>query len=250
VRTVLKSTTWASLAGIVVIVLAWHLFVAAGMVSAFIVPSPAEVWSAGLTLAREERLAHSFLLTLGITFTATFVAALIGVFGGLLLYRHRLFGLAYESWLGALFSAPLILFYPLFMVIFGRSHVTLIVMGVLAGVIPILMKTREGLMSVRPVLINVARSFKMSESQIFRKVLLPAAIPTIFTGLRLGFIYAMINVVAMEYLANFGGVGFLVGEMYDRFDIPAMYAAMFFVITVSVVGFWSTERLERWLLKI
>lgn len=249
-RSFLSPTVWAALAGIVVITLLWHAMVLAGLVSPFIVPSPVDVWSAGFTLAAEERLAQSFAVTLIVTFTATVIAALIGVCGGWLLYRYPLFGTAYESWLGALFSSPLILLYPLFMVIFGRGYTTLIVMGVLAGVIPILMKTREGLVGVRPVLINVARSLNMSDALIFRKVLLPAAIPTIFTGLRLGFIYTMINIVAVEYLANFGGLGFLVGEMHDRFDIPGMYAAMLFVIAVSVVGFVSTERLEKWLLKV
>ncbi|MES2534231.1 MAG: ABC transporter permease subunit [Pseudomonadota bacterium] len=248
-RSVFQASTLSGLAGIVIIVLCWHVAVAAGLVSPFLVPPPAEVWRAGFNLFNEERLAHAFTLTLVVTFSATAIAALLGVCGGWLLYRYRLFGMAYESWLGALFSAPLILLYPLFMVIFGRGYTTLVVMGVLAGVIPILMKTREGLAGVRPVLINVARSLNMSDALIFRKVLLPAAVPTIFTGLRLGFIYTMINIVAVEYLANFGGLGFLVGEMYDRFDIPAMYAAMLFVITVSIVGFWSTERLEKWLLK-
>jgi NitT/TauT family transport system permease protein len=244
-----RATTLAGLAGLVVIVLIWHMIVAQEWVSAFIVPPPAEVWAAGFTLAKEERLLNSFLLTLGVSFAATAIATAIGVSGGWLLYRYRMLGVAYESWLGALFSAPLILFYPLFMVIFGRGYTTLIVMGVFAGVIPILLKTWEGLSGVRPVLINVARSFNMSDTMVFRKVMLPAAIPTIFTGLRLGFIYTMINVVALEYLANFGGLGFLVGEMYDRFDIPAMYAAVVFVIGVSIIGFWSSERLEQWLLK-
>ncbi|MGC2518130.1 MAG: ABC transporter permease subunit [Burkholderiales bacterium] len=219
--------------------------VRAGAVSPFAAPPPSEVWKAGIMLFREERLAQAFLLTLGLVFAATLAAAAAGLAAGWLLYRHTALGRAYESWLAALFSAPLILFYPLFLVLFGRTLLTIVVIGFLAGVIPIIMKSREGLIAVPQVLVNVARSFKMRERDIFFKVLLPSALPTIFTGLRLGFIYATINVVAIEYLANFGGLGFMVGEMYDRFDIPAMYASVVFVIAVSVVGFYAAEKIER-----
>jgi NitT/TauT family transport system permease protein len=221
--------------------------VKAGWVSAFTVSPPTEIFKAGVNLFREERLLQSFVLTLGLTFAATFSAAAIGLLAGWFLYKYASFGRAYESWLGALFSAPLILLYPLFLVLFGRSLFTVVFMGFLAGVIPVIMKTREGLLAVPRVLIDVAHSFNLRERDVFRKVMLPSALPTIFTGLRLGFVFATINVVAVEYLANFGGLGFLVGEMYDRFDIPAMYAAVVFVVAVSALGFYAAERAERWL---
>lgn len=243
----MRTSTLLSLAGIVVIAILWQAAVATGLVSAYIMPPPTDVWRAGIVLVQEEKLGRAFLLTLGLTFAATASAAIVGIVAGWLLYRHRLFGIAYENWLGALFSAPLILFYPLFMVVFGRHYLAIVVMGTLAGLVPIIIKTREGLATVKPVLINVARSFNTPEATMVRKVLVPAALPTIFTGLRLGFIYAMINVVAMEYLANFGGLGFLVGEMYDRYNIPGMYAAMLFVIAVSIAGFALAERLQQWL---
>ncbi len=87
----------------------------------------------------------------------------------------------------------------------------------------------------------------MSRPQVFFKIMLPSALPTLFTGLRLGLIYAMICVVAVEYLVNLGGLGFLVGEMYDRFNIAGMYAAILAVVVVSVLFFDLTERAERWL---
>jgi len=156
-------------------------------------------------------------------------------------------GGAYENWIAALFSAPLILLYPMFLVVFGRTPAVCIAMGFLVGIIPVILKTREGFMDVKPVLVNVARSYGAGDAEILRTVLLPAARPAIFTGLRLCLIYAMINVVGIEFLANLGGLGFLVGEMFDRYDIPAMYAALICLILTSALFYTLTGRAERWL---
>src|SRR5256886_6838931 len=69
----------------------------------------------------------------------------------------------------------------------------------------------------------------------------------IFVGLRLGLIFALINVVGVEFLINFGGLGQLINDLAERYDLPAMYATIGFVILVSVVFFMSLERIERWL---
>ncbi len=75
----------------------------------------------------------------------------------------------------------------------------------------------------------------------------PSALPTIFVGIRLGLIFALINVVAVEFLINFGGLGQLINELAERYDLPGTYAAICFVMLVSIVFFIVTERAERWL---
>ena len=71
--------------------------------------------------------------------------------------------------------------------------------------------------------------------------------PTIFVGIRLGLMFALINVVAVEFLINFGGLGQLINDLAERYDLPGTYAAICFVILVSVVFFAAAERAERWL---
>ena len=70
------------------------------------------------------------------------------------------------------------------------------------------------------MLIDVGRSFQLTPAQQFRKILLPAALPSIFVGLRLGLIFAMINIVGVEFLINFGGLGQLINELAERYDLP------------------------------
>ena len=115
--------------------------------------------------------------------------------------------------MAALASAPLVLMYPLFLVIFGRSAWTIIMIAFVAALPPVILKTLEGLSGTRPVLINVGRSFKLTPSQLYWKILFPSALPTIFVGVRLGMIFALINIVGVEFLINFGGLGQLVNEL-------------------------------------
>jgi NitT/TauT family transport system permease protein len=237
----------AGLAAVAAFAVLLEATIAAGLIGGFVVAPPTAIAAALPRFFTEEAVGRAFLLTFASTFTAAALAALVGIPIGYALYRCRLLGRAYENWIGALFSAPLILLYPMFLVVFGRTPAVCIAMGFLVGIIPVILKTREGLLAARPVLINVARSFGASEREILRKVLLPAARPAIFTGLRLCLIYAMINVVGVEFLANLGGLGFLVGEMFDRYDIPAMYAALVCLILTSALFYTLTGRAERWL---
>jgi ABC-type nitrate/sulfonate/bicarbonate transport system permease component len=82
---------------------------------------------------------------------------------------------------------------------------------------------------------------------MFWKIMFPAAVPTIFNGIRLGIMYALVNVVAIEYLTDFGGLGRIVSDLYFRYEIPATYAAIGFVILVSVTFYWALGKVERWL---
>ena len=178
---------------------------------------------------------------------ASLMLAAVGIPLGVLLYRVRILRLACETWVAALAAAPIVLTYPLFLVIFGRSATTIVMIGFAAGVAPVILKTIEGLVSTRKVLIDVGRSFRLSASQQFWKILLPAALPSVFVGMKLGLIFAMINIVGIEFLINFGGLGHLINDLAERYDLPGTYGAICFVVLTSVVFFDVTERLERWL---
>src|SRR4029453_16608185 len=143
---------------------------------------------------------------------------LAGLVLGALMYRYRLVRLACETWVGALAAAPIVLMYPLFLVIFGRSTTTIVMIGFAAGLAPVILKTLEGLAGTRQVLLNVGRSFRVTTRQQFRLILLPAALPAMFVGVRLGLIFAMINIVGVEFLINFGGLGQLINELAERYD--------------------------------
>jgi NitT/TauT family transport system permease protein len=231
----------------IVVLILLELIVAAGLINPFAIPLPTDVLAALPRIFFEEHVPSRFLLTAGEAFSAGILVALAGVAIGVLLYRFVLLRQATETWVAAAASAPTALLYPLFLVIFGRNSATIVAMGFVAGLAPIILKTLEGLSTTRRVLINVGRSFNLTGSQQLWKILFPAALPTIFVGLRIGLIFTMLNIIGVEFLINFGGLGQLINEMADRYDVPGTYAAILYVVLISVMLFILIERLERWL---
>ena len=171
----------------------------------------------------------------------------VGVAVGVLLQRVSLLRQACETWVAAWAAAPIVLAYPLFMVIFGRNAITIIMIGFVAALPPVILKTIEGMAGTRKVLVDVGKSFNLTSAQQFWKILFPAALPTIFIGVRLGLIFALINIVGVEFLINYGGLGQLIEDLAERYDLGGTYAAICFVILVSVLFFMALERIERWL---
>jgi ABC-type nitrate/sulfonate/bicarbonate transport system permease component len=224
-----------------------ELLIRYGAINRYIVPMPSQIALAFERVIVEEDIFERFRLTFFEALMAGAMITVVGVAIGILLYRITLLRLATETWVAAMASAPTVLMYPLFLVIFGRSAWTIIMMGFVAGLPPVILKTIEGFAGTRRVLINVGRSFNLGPMQQFTKILLPAALPTIFVGVRLGLIFTLINVVGIEFLINFGGLGQLINDLSERYDLPGTYAAICFVILVSVLFFMITERIERWL---
>ena len=224
-----------------------ELAIRGGAINRFIVPLPSEILLAIPRIIVEENVLHRFWQTTQEILWSTLLLAVVGIPLGLLLYRVRILRLACETWVAALAAAPVVLTYPLFLVIFGRSATTIVMIGFAAGVAPVILKTIEGLVATRKVLIDVGRSFRLSPSQQFWKILLPAALPSVFVGMKLGLIFAMINIVGIEFLINFGGLGQLINELAERYDLPGTYGAICFVVLTSIVFFDVAERLERWL---
>jgi NitT/TauT family transport system permease protein len=234
-----------SVVTVLVAALVLEALVRGGFVNRFILPPPSEVLAAfhGPELAE---LPANFLVTLSSTVAALCAALVVGVPMGWIFYRFELTRRVGEDFVAAMASAPLILLYPLFMVLFGRSILTVILMAALTALPPIILKTSDGLRSTRRVLVNVGRSFNLGMFQLFWKIELPAAAPTIFNGVRLGLMVALISIVAIEFLINIGGLGRMISDLADAYEIPGMYA-MLFVVVVSMMTYYITEKVQKWL---
>ena len=239
--------TLVLVATVIALGLLWQGATMIGWIDPFVVPPPAEILASLPALVHEENLAGRFLTTFFEAAMAGLLAVAVGVPLGWLLHRQKIAGLAFEPWVASAAAAPLVLLYPLFLVLIGRNILTIIVMGAVAGLPAIVLKTKEGFDTVRPVLLNVAKSFALSRTQTARMVLLPSAVPTLANGVRLALVFALINIVGVEFLVNFGGLGQLIADLSDRYEIPAMYGAVLFVILVSITFFVLTERIERWM---
>ncbi len=237
------------LAGIAALLLLIEGLISVGLLNPFIVPKPSQVIGSFYRVVVEENVLERFVLTIKECLFAVALVTIVGVSIGVLLHRVSLLRQATETWVAAFASAPVVLMYPLFLVMFGRSALTIVMMGFAAGLPPVILKTIEGLSSTRRVLLAVGQSFKLTPRQMFWKIQLPSSLPAIFVGLKLGLIFALINIVGVEFLINFGGLGQLINDLAERYDLPGTYAAISFVVVVSVGFFMIAERAERWLIR-
>ncbi|HEY1504230.1 MAG TPA: ABC transporter permease subunit [Stellaceae bacterium] len=238
------------LAAIAVLLAVWQGLVMLGFGNPLVAPAPSDIAASFPQLITDEGLIQRFLQTFAEALVSAALAVVVGTAIGWWLHAKRWAGLAFESWVGSFAAAPLVLLYPLFLVFFGRNIGTIIVMSFLTALPSIVLKTKEGLDAIRRVLIDVGRSFRLTPAQLFWKIMLPAAIPTLCTGIRLGLVYALISVVGIEFLINFGGLGELIDDLAQRWEIPMMYGAISFVILTSICFFYLTERVERWLKRV
>jgi NitT/TauT family transport system permease protein len=234
-------------AAIVLLVVLLQLGIAAGVVDEYTVPRPTDIAAAFPRLLLEEHVAQRFAVTAAETFAAGALATLIGTALGAALFRWPLLRRSFEPWVAVLAAAPLVLAYPLFLVLFGRSSLTVVVIAFASGLPPVVLSSLAGFAGVRPVLVAVGRSFGLGRAAEFRRVLLPAALPSVFTGLRLALMFGLINVVGVEFLINLGGLGALINDLSERYDLPGTWAAICFVVLVSVCFFVALDGGERWL---
>jgi NitT/TauT family transport system permease protein len=173
------------------------------------------------------------------------LAGLAGLAVGYLMWRYGALGRAWEPWVAGLFAAPLILLYPIPMVIFGRDSAAIIAQAAAMAVLPVILYTRQGFAAIPPQLLKVAAVHRLSRGQAFRHVFLPAAAPTLVTGLRLGLTYILVGVISVEYLASTGGLGYAISYAYLQFDMPAVYAAVVVVVLLAAVLLGLVGRLAH-----
>jgi NitT/TauT family transport system permease protein len=166
---------------------------------------------------------------------ALLISTVVGLLVGFVLWRYQLIGASYEILLAALFSSPVILAYPVFLVFFGRTSAAVIVLSSFFGLVPIIMNTKSAFQHVNPILLQVGASMNLSRQRMFRHILLPAAAPTIFSGFRLGLTYILKSVLGLEYVIQVGGVGMWLSEAAFRFEVGEVYAGLVGTTLLSIL---------------
>lgn len=172
-------------------------------------------------------------------------AAILGAGAGYALWRFANLGRALDPVVVALFASPIILLYPVFMLVFQRSVTAVVVQALIGGLIPTIITTKRAFAGVSPTFLRAGHLLCTSRRQAFRSVLLPAAMPGLVGGLRLGLIYTLLTVLATEYLTAIGGVGAEIADAYARLRAEEMYAALIMVIVLTAAFMYGLARLER-----
>jgi NitT/TauT family transport system permease protein len=177
------------------------------------------------------------------------LAILIGMSIGFLLGFNRFTGEVLEPVLVAFYSIPKITLYPILLLMFGLGMSAKVAFGAIHGIIPIALFTINAVRNVRPVLIKSARVMRLRPAEMVCDVLLPAALPEIFTGLRVGFALTLIGTLLGEMFASQRGLGYLLMNAIGLHNIDLIMSVTFllvlFAASVSSILLFFDRRLHE-----
>jgi ABC-type nitrate/sulfonate/bicarbonate transport system permease component len=228
----------------------WWLLVAAGLANPVLMPPPNTVLRAIVELAMEGTLFVHIGVSLARATGGFMAAAAIGIPLGILLGRSARAHAIVDPWVELARPVPPIAVLPLVVLWFGIGEESKLVVVYYGAFFPILINTMHGVRSVDGTLIRAARALGSTERQIFYLVVLPAAVPSVVTGLRLGAGMAMFVLVAAELLGSTAGLGWLIMDSREHFFTDRIMVG---IVALGVVGYLINRgllglehRLVRW----
>jgi len=199
-------------AGVLLLLVAWQLSVPLVGLSPYFYPAPTDVVAAFVDLMRKGILPVYFVDSMLRYFAGLFAGALLGVVVGVLIGLNRTVSQTLSPLLKFLFAIVEVAWIPIFVVWFGYGPKTIILALVYVVFFPVLYNTLLGVRTAPQILVNALRSLGANRLQVLRYAILPAALPGIITGLRVGAGFAFRGLVFAEIVAAKTGIGYLIFE--------------------------------------
>ena len=186
-----------------------------------------------MQLARTELFWLHLANTLQAFTAALAIAVLLGLLIGFALGLHRLSADAMEPMLVALYSIPKITLYPILLLVFGLGMSAKVAFGAIHGTIPVALFTLNAVRGIRPILLKTGRVLKLNSTTMVRSILFPAAVPEIFTGLRVGFSLTLIGTVLGEMFAAQHGLGYLLMNAIGLYNVDIIMSVTFLLVAFA-----------------
>jgi len=238
------------IASFAIILAIWESVVRLGWVNPFFVSQPSAIAISLSRAARSGELSHNVAVSFREFAIGYGLSVGVGFLAGALAGRFRTVEYALNPFLWFLYSAPLIAFYPIFVLWFGLGVPTVIAMTFLLSVTQIATSTLNGIQNVDPGLIRAARSFGATERDLLWKVVLPASVPMVIAGLRLGIGRALMGVVVGELFGSTAGLGYSISYYGALLKTTDMIASLVVVVVLGVLctqGLGAVEaRFDSW----
>lgn len=237
-----RAIRWAILAGLFGI---GELLTRGGVIDPLVAPPPSKAVIALAQIVPTAEFRADLTRTaisVGIAFG---IGLVLGIALGILCWRLPVLGGVAEPYLVTLYAMPTLVFYPILLALMGLGPGPIIAIATTMALIPVALNTMVAFRSVDPVLPKMGISVNCSRWQVYRKVLFPAAVPLAIPGVRLGFIYAIIGTIAMEFILADRGLGFRIGVDYREFAIPEMYGLILFVALLAILVNVALDLVER-----
>lgn len=220
----------------------WELTVIAGLVPETWFPRPTSIAVVFSGLVQDGTLVDHTVVTLRRLVGAFLLAAVPGIILGLVIGLSSTARAVVDPLVSILYPMPKIALLPLIIIIVGFGDPSIIVTASITAFFIILLNTAAGVLTIDDVLLEAAENFHATGLQKFYKVVLPGAMPIIFTGLRLGLGLSLIVTIAAEFIASEEGLGFFIFNSWQILRVEYMFSGFF---VVAIIGYVSTVGLER-----
>src|SRR5215468_8621535 len=233
-----RSTTFSArliqLGFIAVFGAAWYWSTTTGSVSKLFLPEPAAVWLAFSRLVTTGQFWSAVRVTLATIAQAYVIALVAGILAGYVVSRSRFLNDVLEPVIAGLFTIPITLFFPMFILFFGIGTGSKIAYGATYAFFPIALNTIASFANVEAHFLRAARSMGASRWDTFRHVLVPSALPVLLNGMRIGFFICFAAVLGGETLSSVAGVGRNIALAAELMEPARMYAWIAFVVLTAI----------------
>lgn len=207
-----------------------------GTIDPMTVLPPSEMAAAMVEALGSGAVTGAIVQTFSTVLLAFVVAVASGTAVGAALHAAPRARRAVDPLLASYYSVPTFVFYPLLVALLGLGAAPLVVLGVLSAGPAVVIGTLGGLDGVTPALRKVALVQRLGPVAALRLIVLPAALPGLFGGLKLALSYALIGVIAGEFILSGSGLGYAISFAYQSFDNRTMYGLMLFVLLAAVTA--------------
>ncbi|MBJ6724358.1 ABC transporter permease [Geomesophilobacter sediminis] len=232
-------------AAIAAFLLVWELLPRLGLIDPFLLPPFSGVIRALTRLALSGEIFGHVASSLRRSVAGFSIATAVGIPLGVLMGWFKRFEKVVDPLLQVFRNTSILALFPVFILIFGLGELSKVAIIFWGTVWPTLLNTIAGVKNADPLLIKSARSMGVSQFTLFWRVIIPAALPSILTGIRLSAANAVLILVAAEMLGANSGLGFMIFYNEQAYAIPEMYAG---IVSISFLGWlvnWLLVLLER-----
>jgi NitT/TauT family transport system permease protein len=242
----------ANMRSILSLAVLWEL--AGRMLDSVLIPPLSQIGAAWWKLLASGKLLSNLTTSLTTLAAGFFLAVLIGIVVGVLMGRFRAVEHLLDLYVNALMSAPMTAFVPVLILWFGLGVQSRIAVVFLFAVFVIIINTMTGVKQVDRVFVEMARSFGARERDVFFKIILPAAMPAIMAGVRLGIGRAVKGMVTAEMLLTLTGIGAMIMQYGSSFATDSLFAVILTILMIAMITMkvaqWVDQRLTGWKVEI
>jgi len=226
----------------------WYLIVWVGDLEPFILPTPDLVMARFVQTLSDGTLLRHFAITLGEVLAGLLIGAFAAVLLGYLLAKSRRLERLLSPYIVASQSVPVVAIAPLLVIWFGPGLISKVLICALIVFFPILINTVVGVRAVPDDLYDLMRSLKAGRWQVFHMLEVPAALPVLLGGLRIGATLAVIGAVVGEFVGSDRGLGFLINVGRGQYDVALVFVAVFSLVFMALLLYGLVVFFERRLL--